>query len=367
MQGRTGRPSPLESPLDDRTHHAPGREVAGRRPIFVEVGPPAMRDLPDLFRLPGIELLNQPDSLVGSFSAFRAGFRSLVHWPRTRRRVLVARTGGRAVGFAMFQPVRPDGRWRLEAIGAALGVYDAVPVVEELLREGITLAGLEGVKRLYARAPHGAACAGGLRSMGFAPYATEHVLVCDGHPPRRMPPTVRVQQPADTWAIHQLYSASVPRQVQYAEALTSHRWDMPGPGAGPAITGLVIEEGHHIVAMARIVSRTGGHTVELIVLPERPDVIGDLLDGVAAFLSSRSPGRCYAAVRGYQQELATALIARGMTPLHEQDLLVKYTTANVRLPVFEVTPAFVEVREGVPHRVPTFLQAHPTSPEDPVT
>jgi hypothetical protein len=331
----------------------------GRRSLQVEVGSPALRDLPDLYRLPGIELLNQPDSLLGSFSPFRSAWRARLRWPRTRRRVLVARTPDRVVGFAMFQPLRPDGRWRLDAIGAAAGVYDAVPVVEELLREGITLAGLNGVKRLYARAPHGAFCAGGLRSLGFSPYATEHVLVGEGLSPRRMPARVRPQQPADTWAVHQLYSAAVPRQVQYAEAFTSHRWDVPLPGANAAVHGLVIEEGHHIVAMARIVSRTTGHALEVVVLPERGELIGDLLDGVAAWLSGRSTGRLYAAIRGYQQEIGSALVARGMTALHEQDLLIKYTTANTRMPVFDQAPAYIEVREGVPHRVPTFLQPQP--------
>ncbi|HEV2528094.1 MAG TPA: hypothetical protein VGT61_06595 [Thermomicrobiales bacterium] len=330
-----------------------------RRSLQVEVGLPTLRDLPDLYRLPGIELLNQPDSLLAPFSPFRTALRARLRWPRSRRRVLVARTPDRPVGYALFQPQRPDGRWRLEAIGAAIGIYDSVPVIEELLREGITLAGLNGVKRLYARVPHGAFAANGLRTVGFSPYATEYVFVADGISPRRMPRHVRSQQPADTWAIHQLYSAAVPRQVQYAEAFTSHRWDMPVAGSSVTVDGLVVEEGHHIVGMARIVSRSSGYCVELITLPERRELIHDLIDGVAAVLSGRPAGRIYATARGYHQEIASAFVDRGLIALHEQDLMIKYTTANVRLPVFEVAPAFVEVREGVPHRVPTFLQPRP--------
>ena len=37
---------------------------------------------------------------------------------------------------------------------------------------------------------------------------------------------MREQESSDTWAIHQLYNASVPRDVLYAEALTSHAWDI---------------------------------------------------------------------------------------------------------------------------------------------
>ena len=370
MQGRTGDGFRRETKMDDRSGDYPAvrpsgpeRSVSPRasslRPLPLTVGPPELRDLPDLLRLPGIELLNQPESLLVPFSPSRAALRARLRWPRSRRRVIVARTGDRVVGFAMFQPQRPDQRWRLDAIGAAVGVFDAIPVIDELIRYGITLAGLNGVKRLYARVPQGAFCAAGLREVGFWPYASEMVLVGTDFGPARMPATVRSQQSSDTWAVQQLYSASVPRQVEYAEALTSHRWDVAEDRASVGVHGLVIEEGHHIVAMARIVSRTSGHAVEMIVLPERTELIDPLLDGVAAWLSDRRSARVYATVRGYQQEIRTKLVARGMVPLHEQDLLIKYTTANIRLPVFEVVPAFAEVREGVPHRVPTFLQTQP--------
>ena len=341
------------------------RHSSGLRSLPLTVAQAELRDLPDLLRLPGIELLNQPESLLVPFSPVRAALRARVRWPRSRRRVLVARSNERVVGFAMFQPQRPDQRWRLDAIGAAVGVFDAIPVIDELLRYGITLAGLNGVKRLYARVPDGAFCAAGLRESGFWPYANETVLVASGLGPARMPPSVRRQLPSDTWAVQQLYSASVPRQVEYAEALTSHHWDVADGQASAGVHGLVIEEGHHIVAMARIVSRTSGHGVEVIVLPERTELIDVLLDGVAAWLAERRSPRVYAAVRGYQQEVRTRLEARGMIVLHDQELQIKYTTANIRLPVFEMVPAFAEVREGVPQRVPTFLQTQPH--DDPVT
>ncbi len=356
MDDRSGN---LPAVLPTEPDSSPSPRRSGLHPLPLTVGHVELRDLPDLLRLPGIELLNQPESLLVPFSPARAALRARVRWPRSRRRVLVARTGDRVVGFAMFQPQRPDQRWRLDAIGAAVGVFDAVPVIDELIRYGITLAGVNGVKRLYARVPHGAFCATGLREVGFWPYASETVLVGSDFGPARMPATVRRQLPSDTWAVQQLYSASVPRQVEYAEALTSHRWDVADNQASAGVHGLLIEEGHHIVAMARIVSRTTGHAVELIVLPERTELIDVLLDGVAAWLAERRSVRVYASIRSYQQEIRTKLLRRGPVPLHEQDLMIKYTTANIRLPVFELVPAFAEVREGVPQRVPTFLQTQP--------
>jgi flagellar biosynthetic protein FliQ len=40
-------------------------------------------------------------------------------------------------------------------------------------------------------------------------------------------------------------------------------------------------------------------------------------------------------------------------------LLVKYTTATVRLPAFETVPFHVDVRDKLPQRVPSFLHGRP--------
>jgi hypothetical protein len=66
--------------------------------------------------------------------------------------------------------------------------------------------------------------------------------------------------------------------------------------------------------------------------------------------------RIFCAVRGYQAELVTSLEERGFRPGVEQDLLIKYTTATIRLPVVEAVPFQLEVGEKIPQRVPTFLQ-----------
>jgi hypothetical protein len=80
---------------------------------------------------------------------------------------------------------------------------------------------------------------------------------------------------------------------------------------------------------------------------------------VLASLPGPPAKRVFCAVRGYQAELATALETRGFAPILEQDLLLKYTTANVRLPAFEVVPFYVDVRERLPKRVPSFLHGQP--------
>jgi hypothetical protein len=128
-----------------------------------------------------------------------------------------------------------------------------------------------------------------------------------------------------------------------------------------AVRGWLVEEGHHVVGYVRVASRRNTHALEFVYLGERVDVLPTLIDGVLARLRPQPIHRVYASVRGYQSEAATMLAQRGFTPVFEQDLHVKYTTANVRAPSFEVVRFHVDVRDKLPKRVPTFLQGqgHP--------
>ena len=223
-------------------------------------------------------------------------------------------------------------------------------------------AGLRGVKRLYARLPQAVPGTAALRRLGWAPYATEGVFVAHDPTATRRPRSPRPQEPADTWAIHQLYGATVPRPVQDAEAYTSHHWDLAArrpPRGDLSVRGWLIEDGHLLIGYARTASRGGTLVLELVYHPERVDVIDDLIAASLAALLDRPVRRAYCAVRGYQAEAATALQQRGFAPILEQDLLVKYTTATARLPAFDAVSFHVEVRDKLPQRVPTFLHGRP--------
>jgi hypothetical protein len=69
--------------------------------------------------------------------------------------------------------------------------------------------------------------------------------------------------------------------------------------------------------------------------------------------------RIYCATRGYQQEATSALERNGFTIALEQELHVKYTTANVRVAQTEAIPFRAEVIEKLPKRVPAFLPGKP--------
>ncbi len=330
-------------------------------PLPLTVRQAGLRDVPRLARVPVVLRLNQPDINLWPYRPPIEAMRSVVPLRRPRTRFMVACAGGRLVAFAHWQPVLPDRRWQLLAMGSATGVYDAEPVWEELLRQSITAAGLRGVKRLYARVPVGSPAGEPLRKLGFAAFASETVFLARRLRSNPVALPMRRQELADTWAIHQLYSASVPKQVQYAEAWTSHRWETKsGAGRGVATVGWLVEEGHQLLAYARVSSRGGTHTLELIYAPEHVALIPDVLDGVIARVRAQEPvNRVFCTLRGYQVEAVDALCERGFDPVLEQDLLVKYTTVTSRTVPSEAVPFHVDVIERLPKRVPSFLHGRP--------
>lgn len=272
------------------------------------------------------------------------------------RRVFVARSGGQPVGFVVFRVMGPDQRWVVENISADLGVYAVDPVVEELLHHGVVAAGLEGTKRLYSHVPTASPLLPSIRRCGFAPYTTESILASHVMPFPTGPARGRRQVSSDVWAIHQLYIASVPRQVQYAEALTSHHWDLKRPGMnGTTRNGWLVEDGYQAVGYMRVESGHRAHVLEFVMNPEHRHRFPDLVGAVAKDLQGRLARPTYIVVRNYQREYLMYLDEVGFTFQMEQELHVKYTTAPVRTPAIASVAFANDVKEPVGKRVPTFL------------
>lgn len=307
--------------------------------------------------------LNQPEELLVGFHPVRRGLAGSLPWARKRTRFFVAHIGSQLVGFVQFDPLLPDQRWVLTAIGANGGDEEKRRIWEALLAHAVIVAGSHGVKRLFARVNDQLAVHEALTRVGFGGYAEETVFAALDLVPPTSAPSLRKQVQTDTWAIHQLYNTAVPRDVQYAEAFTSHRWDVERrPGRVPRhgqMAGWLIEEGHHVIGYVRLASREGTHVLEIVYHPDRREVIDPLLDCALAQVIQLQPRRVYCALRSYQQEAVDALERRGFKAMFDQELFVKYTTANVRVPSLESVPLHVEVREKLPQRVPTFLHGRP--------
>jgi hypothetical protein len=197
-----------------------------------------------------------------------------------------------------------------------------------------------------------------MRQTGWAPYARETVFRAAR---MRASRSLRLQEPADTWAIHQLYAASVPRQVQEIEALTSHVWHMDEARPakrGHRQTGWLLEEGGQLAAYARYTRGSRAGMIDAVVPPGEGEHMGALLDGVIA--SPSRPRPVYCALRAYLLDLSSELTDRGFTEIGEQELLIRYTTVTARAPAVDPVHFPVELRPALPRRVPTFLEGQPT-------
>src|SRR4029079_13726989 len=105
---------------------------------------------------------------------------------------------------------------------------------------------------------------------GFESYMAEDIFALDG--PLDISPDcdqMREQEPGDTWAVHQLYHAAVPKEVQCAEAWTSHQWDTAGRKHTSASgRSYVLEDGHQIAAYARVRTGAKAAAIEVMYQPE---------------------------------------------------------------------------------------------------
>ena len=216
------RTTHAEFPSQEQAHHVPDLDHS----LTLRVRPFSITDFPGIQRLPGILRLDMPDSLVMRRSWY-ADIPAGLPIVRRERPVFVAVADGQLVGFIRFSPRRPDERWVVSAVAASTGVYSPEPVWQELLRHGVWAAGLRGVRRVFARVPEGHPLVRLMHQEGWISYAREMIFLAE-HPIRgsNYSKTLRAQEPADAWAVHQLYAATVPRLVQEIEALTSHFWHM---------------------------------------------------------------------------------------------------------------------------------------------
>jgi hypothetical protein len=323
--------------------------------LQIEVHRVRWRDLSSLRRIRQQIVLNQPNGHWRAADPFHAGMRQLMPFVSSADRVAVAQGSGRALGHAVFRVSPPDERWMLESIGSNTGVYEAEPIWEELLRYSIMAAGLEGAKRLYAKLPLGSSLISPARKTGFTPYATERILTATSLPVTSESASVRPQQASDVWSIHQLYMAVVPRQVQYAEALTSHHWDITAHRVrDERVSGWLMEDGNQIAGYVWVTTSVDRHALEFIVDPDHRSVVTELVRSVLAKLAAVPRRSMFAVVRTYQQEIIPVLGDVGFIPWLEQDVHVKYTTAPVQAPIVNGLPVTQELPEPVGKRVPTF-------------
>ena len=335
----------------------PLADAAGDSATCRRLRVPDLRHLVSNYRLVHID---QPDSLIERGGPVGLALRGLRPFskmgPITH---LAVNDSDQFLAFAQFRQLEPDRRWVVRDVGLANGLFAPERVVESLLEYSVIRAGGKGVKRLFARVPADSPIRLAFERIGFETYMDEELYVLD----RPLKATVngvaaREQEQTDTWAVHQLYHAAVPRQVQFAEAWTSHQWDTANPKRkADCWRSFVLEEGHQIVAFARV--RIGGKVaaIDIMYLPDCRQDLASFCGGVIeTALRDGHAERIFVPVRAYQAELTSILDRVGFVHVRSQELLIKYTVAKVAAKSSEsIILAPAEVLERVPKRVPTFL------------
>jgi len=179
---------------------------------------------------------------------------------------------------------------------------------------------------------------------------------------------LREQEVTDTWAVHQLYNASAPRGVQYAEAATSQRWELTHAGRrGSVVRGYLLEQGFQLIGYARVLSCSERHHLEVMFSPEARVDRASFLRAVLGRTQGHARLRqVYVTLRSYQQETEVALESLAFRPRIDQRCTIRYTAARVQqAEAVSLNVLHAEVRERVPKQVPTFLRRRPPG-RDPV-
>ena len=323
-------------------------------------------DLPALRRLRGeTARLDMPEGIISGLRPIRSAVLGMLPSVGNVWTVVLAKDG-EIHAFAQARPRRDSHVWDViylayghkERIGSA-ALRDAM--WSALLDAVTRTAGRRRATRLFARVPDSADAMIALRDAGYIVYGREMLYVAPYHKAAHEmgeQPTLHRQQGGETWAIHQLYTLTTPKAMQFAEARTSIFWDLPRKGTDRA--AYWIGEAHEVTAYARTLSGEHAFLIDVLFRPEAREQIPDFLRSVLATLSASEGDLVYVRTLGHQEDLGGMLEALGFSVLIRQSLLVKYTTISVR----EAVPAFAPVpslRKAVAGRVPS-LSARRNAP-----
>lgn len=334
--------------------------------ITVAVRAVTPRDLPGLLRMSHQGLsLDAPDTLLLAYTPLRG--LAQTRWLPFRRqsvRTYVAHCPQAPCAFVQVRDRAAPYKWDILYLGALARGLAALEsgrgeLWTALLDYATVAAGRRGVHRLYAKLPRDATtvAAEAFRAAGYARYGEETLYVLHGGTPVATPPgdddavALRLQSAADTWALHQLYTWTTPKPVQYAEAYTSYRWELPKwrwGRRGPREWGLLVNQGQELVAYCRVRRFGKRSRLEVLFQPRARAALGPALGAVLRWLTPAAGEQIYCAVQEHQQELGSLLTTYGFVPLGTQELLVRYTTVPVLARTGEPRPARERIQVGVP-------------------
>ena len=321
----------------------------------VEIREFRLSDCGSLSHLPHRFELRHPESDGDQPGTIQLFIRRLLSGAESRSPLYVARHTQTRSCLGTLQCLQQgvDDRWYLQYLASQEEVSDGNAVHVALLEHAIGEAGWRGARRLMARSDFESPLTGTLRSVGFSAFAREYVYVLPHVPTGTSGKRVRVQEKSDVWSIHQLYLQTTPRDVQSAEALTSHVWDADIEGRSQR--GWLVATDSGASAYVRVRTTRRQHLLDVMFVPEARSHMPDLFHAVFHALRNESPRPVYVLVRSYQQEMDSLLESMGFGPESDQLIMVRYTTVPVPASVRPVE-VFEQLRpaEANGQREPSF-------------
>lgn len=310
-----------------------------------------LMDVPSISSLPHRYEMHHPESDGENPRPLPLLVRRLLSGDNSHTPLYVAihRPSREILGALQCRQYAADERWHLQYMLGLEPVDYRNPVAISLLEFAISEAGWRGARRLMTRAEVESPISGSLRFTGFTAFGREGIYRMSGVPVGELGGDVRMQRKPDVWGIHQLYIRTTPRDVQNAEALTSHEWDIDLDGLSRR--GWFHSAGNGPMAYVRVTTTRRLHRLDVMFEPTAMSQLAEVLETVFAVLWHESPRQVFIAVRGYQQELEVLLKSLGFDYQSDQLMMVRYTTMPVSLrptEAFEPLPAAETERVRVP-------------------
>lgn len=330
-------------------------EKGAAPPHDIEVRPFVLSDCGPMVEFPHRFELRHPESDGDRPGKWQLITRRLLTGENSRSPLYVARSSETKQRLGLLQCLHQgvDDRWYLQYLASQKEVEDGNAVHIALLEHAIGQAGWCGARRLMARSDIDSPLTGTLRSVGFTAYAREYVYSVPSIPIGTTGKRVRTQEKSDVWSIHQLYLQTTPRDVQNAEALTSHVWDVDYEGRSRR--GWFVPTDSGASAYVRVRTNRRFHLLDAMYHVESLGHMPDLFHAVFHTLRNESLRPVYIQVRGYQQELESLLESMGFSLDSDQLMMVRYTTVPVPTSVRPIA-TFEHLRkpEAEGQRVPSF-------------
>ena len=297
--------------------------------------------------------LRFPESSFVQPGAVKLVLRRLFRAENTDQPIYLAvdKRSGKKLGALQCRQQPADDRWHLQFMAIHECDLSDFEIPVALLEHAVGEAGSRGARRILARVDVDSPIAAAMRAVGFAAYTREQVCLIHDRAVAHLDQRVRSQQKSDVWGVHQLYLHTTPREVQTAEALTSHAWDVDTEGRTQR--GWFVANNGDISAFIRVRTERHFHVLDVMTTPmDRADV-ASLLGSVLLALRSETSRPIYLLLRGYQADLSSSLAEYIGEPVAEQFLMVKYTTVPAARRAAETFELLRPV-ESDPQRVPSF-------------